>query len=209
MSIAARLQGVHHVGVTVGDMEKSFQFYTEVLGGVPIITGNGFKGPEIHNALLSKEEAEHYSIPNLRDGTDELDVRFIQFDNVVIELLNYHSARKEGEHINTFPTQQSNPSPAVVNNMHISFYVKDDVDLEQFAADLEKKSHELGLDQVKCNKINANGSRVFEVAQEGNPFDGWHLIYCKGPNGEQLEFNKVVRNSKKVFAEGLSKKQQP
>jgi len=206
-SVASRLRGVHHIGVTVADMEKSFLFYTQVLGGTPIITGNGFKGPEIHNALLEKEELEKLPVPNLRSGGDELDVRFIQFDNVVIELLHYHSARKEGDKVITFPTQLSNSSPACVNNMHISFYVKDDVDMDKFAEDIEKKAHELGFDQVRCNKVKENGSRVFEVAQEGNPFDGWYLVYCKGPSGEQLEFNKVIRNSKKVFGEAYTKKQ--
>jgi catechol 2,3-dioxygenase-like lactoylglutathione lyase family enzyme len=202
MSIASRLQGVHHIGVTVSDMERAFLFYTQVLGGTPIITGNGFKGPEIHNALLAKEESEHSAdVPNLRDGQDELDVRFIQFDNVVIELLNYHSARKPGEEFSTFPASNTSSSPACVNAMHISFYLRDDVDVEQFADDLERRAQEMGFDQVKCNRVKSDGGRTFEVSAEENPFDGWFLIYCKGPSGEQLEFNKVVRRAKEVFGE--------
>ena len=27
-------------------------------------------------------------------------------------------------------------------------------------------------------------------------FHGWSLFYCKGPNGEQLEFNQVTRTAK-------------
>ena len=187
MSIASRLQGVHHIGVTVSDMERSFIFYTQVLGGTPIITGNGFKGPEIHNALLEKEENEHSSdVPNLREGSDELDVRFIQFDNVVIELLNYHSARRDTEGFTTFPAHQVSSSPACVNAMHISFYLRDDVDIEQFASDLERRARELGFDKIRCNKVRTDGFRTFEVNQEGNPFDGWFLLYCKGTSVEQL-----------------------
>ena len=40
-------------------------------------------------------------IPDLRSGAQRLDVRFIQFDNVVIELLQYRDAEQpagSGEH---------------------------------------------------------------------------------------------------------------
>ena len=30
-------------------------------------------------------------------------------------------------------------------------------------------------------------------------FHGWSLFYCKGPNGEQLEFNQVTRTAKENF----------
>ena len=35
---------------------------------------------------------------------------------------------------------------------------------------------------------------------EWGAFEGWSLFYCKGPNGEQLEFNQVTRNVKTLFA---------
>lgn len=191
-------------------MERAFEFYTEVLGGTPILTGNGFKGPEIHNALLEKEELDHQSsVPNLRDGVDELDVRFIQFDNVVIELLNYHRARTEGQELSTFPAFAAETSPAIINSMHISFYLRDDVDVEQFASDLESKAAERGFDKVKINRIRrgADGDvKTFRVEQEGNSFDGWDLIYLKGPSGEQLEFNRVTRRAKEAFTEAFNKR---
>jgi hypothetical protein len=40
------------------------------------------------------------------------------------------------------------------------------------------------------------------------PSDGWELIYCKGPEGEQLEFVKALGPVKKRFSEALSKRQQ-
>ena len=210
MSIASRLQGVHHIGITVENMERAFEFYTEVLGGTPILIGNGFKGPEIHNALLEKEDIEHQnSVPNLRDGVDELDVRFVQFDNVVIELLNYHQARAEGQDLSTFPAFAPETSPAIINSMHISFYLKDEVDIDQFANDIEAKAAERGFDKVKINRISRNGDgeiKTFKVEQEGNSFDGWDLIYLKGPSGEQLEFNRVTRKVKEAFTEAYNKR---
>lgn len=211
MALKSSLQGVHHIGITVENMEKAFEFYTEVLGGTPILTGNGFKGPEIHNALLEKEELENSQfVPRLRDGADELDVRFIQFDNVVIELLQYHNARVEGQEFNTFQARQNSSSPAVINAMHIAFYLKDDVDPEQFANDLETRSRERGFDQVRCNLVfkGDRNSKVFKVDAEDNDFDGWVLVYCKGPSGEQLEFNQVLRRSKQLFSESLQKRQE-
>ena len=190
-------------------MDESFRFYTEVLGGTPIITGNGFKGPEIHNALLQKEELEHSAdVPNLRDGSDELDVRFVQLENVVLELLQYHPTRREGEPVRAFPTHPNSSSPAVTSSMHISFYLGDEVDVDQFVIDLENKAAEMGFDKVRCNRINSPGQgevRKFEV-QGDNDFDGWTLVYCKGPSGEQLEFNQVLRRAKKVFGDAYAAK---
>lgn len=203
MSLGHSLRGVHHIGITVEDMEKSFLFYTQVLGGTPIITGNGFKGAAIHNALLQKEELENSgNVPNLREGQDELDVRFIQFDNVVIELLQYHKSRAEGEQVHAYPAFHTSSSPACVASMHISFYLKDDVNVDNFVTDLESRAHEHGFDKVKCNRISMPGEaevKKFEVDAPDNPFDGWVLVYCKGPSGEQLEFNQVLRSAKNTF----------
>jgi catechol 2,3-dioxygenase-like lactoylglutathione lyase family enzyme len=38
------LQGVQHVGITVYDMAKSMEFYTEVLGGKVAVQGDGCMG---------------------------------------------------------------------------------------------------------------------------------------------------------------------
>jgi hypothetical protein len=39
------LQGVQHFGITVYDMAKAMEFYTEVLGGKVALSGDGFIGP--------------------------------------------------------------------------------------------------------------------------------------------------------------------
>lgn len=34
-------------------------------------------------------------------------------------------------------------------------------------------------------------------------FKGWHLAYCKGPDGEQLEFNQVDESAASDFDQAL------
>jgi hypothetical protein len=94
--LGARLQGVQHFGVTVQNMDRAFSFYTEVLGGTEVMRDGDFHGERIHNTLLTDQDIEArlrevnprtMGVPDLRTGAQRLDVRFIQFDNVVIELL--------------------------------------------------------------------------------------------------------------------------
>ena len=47
--LGARLQGVQHFGLTVQDMERAFEFYTEVLGGTEVMRDGDFQGERIHN----------------------------------------------------------------------------------------------------------------------------------------------------------------
>lgn len=183
---------VHHFGITVSDMERSLKFYVEVLGGKVITTGKDFSGPEIQTALLEHEiKTGQSSTPNL-NGEHQLDVTFIQYSNAVIELLRYHTPLPEDR---TFPaTPLVTSSPAVPNSMHVCFQVDPDVDFAEFHRSLERESHALGLTEVKCNPI-------FSVVNPDSDFDGWNLIYCKGPDGEQLEFVQVLRRAQKVFSE--------
>ena len=37
--------------------------------------------------------------------------------------------------------------------------------------------------------------------------NGWALIYCKGPEGEQLEFVQALNPVKQVFADALAGRQ--
>src|SRR5436190_4782098 len=89
--LGARLQGVQHFGLTVQSMDRAYAFYTEVLGGTEVMRDGDFQGERIHNTLLTDQEIEArvrrvnprtLGIPDLRDGAQRLDVRFIQFDNV-------------------------------------------------------------------------------------------------------------------------------
>jgi catechol 2,3-dioxygenase-like lactoylglutathione lyase family enzyme len=221
-SLGARLQGVQHFGVTVQNMDRAFEFYTEVLGGTEVMRDGDFQGEAIHNTLLTDQEIEArkrrvnprtIGVPDLKGGAQRLDVRFIQFDNVVIELLQYRDAAHPMGSGDSFAEPHDHMSPAYPRSMHICFYVRDDVDFNQFIRDLEADSARRGMTQVRANRIvtvtsdqerlaapmSANTNRI--TAGKSN---GWSLIYCKGPEGEQLEFVQALGPVKKTFEDALS-----
>jgi catechol 2,3-dioxygenase-like lactoylglutathione lyase family enzyme len=223
--LGARLQGVQHFGLTVQNMDRAFEFYTEVLGGTEVMRDGDFQGERIHNTLLTDQEIEArerrvnprtMGVPDLKGGTQRLDVRFIQFDNVVIELLQYRDADQPRGSGNSFAEPRDHMSPAYPRSMHICFYVRDDVDFNQLIHDLEAESARRGMTQVKANRVitvrtekerlaapmEANTNRVTE-----GPSDGWELIYCKGPEGEQLEFVKALGPVKERFADAFAARQ--
>src|SRR5262245_5663660 len=45
--LGARLQGVQHFGLTVQNMDRAFEFYTEVLGGTEVMRDGDFHGERI------------------------------------------------------------------------------------------------------------------------------------------------------------------
>ena len=57
-SLGARLRGVQHFGLTVQNMDRAFEFYTEVLGGTEVMRDGDFQGERIHNTLLTDQEIE-------------------------------------------------------------------------------------------------------------------------------------------------------
>lgn len=214
-SISSRLKfsAIQHVGITVKDMKKSLEFYTEVLGGQLVTSELGLKGEGMHNCLLQVDEIEanqaksldKAKIPNLRDGKEELDVYFINFGNVNVELLQYRTGD------NIYPAEYDFHSPAFNANMHISFYLEDDIDVDKFVQDLEEECRVRNIQNVKCNRVCRVGDEKERVLcgiekpefnsfkiTEGH-FGGWTLFYVKGPNGEQLEFNQVTKSAKKEF----------
>ncbi|HYJ41847.1 MAG TPA: VOC family protein [Steroidobacteraceae bacterium] len=216
-SLGARLRGVQHFGVTVQDMERAFAFYTEVLGGTEVMRDGDFHGERIHNTLLTDQEIEARTrqvnpralgIPDLRGGAQRLDVRFIQFDNVVIELLKYRDAEQASGGTAAFAEPLAHMSPAFPRMMHICFHIGDEVDFNQFIADLEAESARRGMTQVRANRVVTVNSERDRLAApisansngitEGKS-NGWRLIYCKGPEGEQLEFVQALGPVKKVF----------
>jgi catechol 2,3-dioxygenase-like lactoylglutathione lyase family enzyme len=219
--LGARLQGVRHFGLTVQSMDRAFAFYTEVLGGTEVMRDGDFHGERIHNTLLTDQEIEArvrqvnpltLGIPDLKGGAQRLDVRFIQFDNVVIELLQYRDAAQPSGSGAAFAEPLDHMSPAFPRMMHICFHIRDDVDFNKFIADLEAESARRGMPQVRANRVisvttekerltapldsNSNG------ITEGKS-NGWRLIYCKGPEGEQLEFVQALGPVKRTFDEAL------
>lgn len=221
MSLGKRLQGVQHFGLTVQRMDRAYEFYTEVLGGTEVMRDGDFYGERIHNTLLTDQEIEARArqvnprtmgIPDLRGGAQRLDVRFIQFDNVVIELLQYRDAQQPAGSGNAFAEPLDHMSPAFPRMMHICFHIRDDVDFNRFITDLEAEAARRGMTQVRANRVvtvtSEQERRAAPIEANSNGItegqsNGWRLIYCKGPEGEQLEFVQALGPVKKIFASAL------
>jgi catechol 2,3-dioxygenase-like lactoylglutathione lyase family enzyme len=220
-ALGLRLQGVQHFGVTVENMDRAFEFYTEVLGGNEVMRDGDFHGEKIHATLLTDQEIvarerrvnpRTIGVPDLKGGEQRLDVRFVQFDNVVIELLQYRDAGQPMGKGHSWAEPRDHMSPAYPRSMHICFYIRDDVDFNQFIHDLEAESARRGMHQVKANRVvtitteherraaplEANTNKITEGKS-----NGWALIYCKGPEGEQLEFVQALGPVKKTFQEAM------
>jgi catechol 2,3-dioxygenase-like lactoylglutathione lyase family enzyme len=220
-ALGARLQGVQHFGLTVQNMDRAFEFYTEVLGGSEVMRDGDFQGEKIHNTLMTDQEIvarerkanpRTIGVPDLKGGEQRLDVRFVQFDNVVIELLQYRDAQQPMGSGDSWAEPRDHMSPAYPRSMHICFYIRDDVDFNKFIHDLEAESARRGMTQVKANRVITVRS---EQERRNSPVDantnkitegksnGWALIYCKGPEGEQLEFVQTLAPVKKIFQDAL------
>jgi catechol 2,3-dioxygenase-like lactoylglutathione lyase family enzyme len=215
--LGARLQGVQHFGLTVQNMERAYTFYTEVLGGTEVMRDGDFHGERIHNTLLTDQEIEArvrqvnpraLGVPDLKGGAQRLDVRFIQFDNVVIELLQYRDAEQPAGTGGTFAEPLDHMSPAFPRMMHICFHIRDDVDFNKFIADLEAEAGRRGMTQVRANRVvtvkTEQERRATAIDANSNAItsglsNGWRLIYCKGPEGEQLEFVQALGPVKRTF----------
>ena len=214
-SLGHNLQGIQHFGFTTPDLAKSLKFYIDILGGRLAVGGDGFYGDELHNLLFQADEmkakeegisAEDAGIPDIRDGTKEvLDVRFIEFGNASLEMLHFRGANSDASAPNTFKPIRT--SVGFGNGSHLSFFLKSDIDANKFAAELEDTCHNEGLTEVQVHrKVDvgsraelASSSKTFAIDQFPGSFDGWCLIYVKGPNGEQLEFNQVKTTCKDNF----------
>jgi hypothetical protein len=197
-SLGARLQGVQHFGVTVQNMDRALLTDEEIV------------------ARERKVNPRTRGIPDLRGGAQRLDVRFVQFDNVVIELLQYRDADQPMGSGNSFAEPRDHMSPAYPRSMHICFYLRDDVDFNAFIRDLEAESARRGMTQVKANRVitatseqqrqaaplDANSNRITQGQS-----DGWSLIYCKGPEGEQLEFVQALGAVKRTFQNAFQARQ--
>jgi catechol 2,3-dioxygenase-like lactoylglutathione lyase family enzyme len=223
--LGARLRGVQHFGLTVQNMNRAFEFYTEVLGGTEIMRDGDFQGERIHNTLLTDQEIEArvrrvnprtMGVPDLRGGAQRLDVRFIQFDNVVLELLQYRDAEQPAGSGAAFAEPLDHMSPAFPRMMHICFHIRDEVDFNKFIADLEAEAARRGMKQVRANRVitvtteqerlsapmEANSNGITEGRS-----NGWRLIYCKGPEGEQLEFVQALGPVKRIFDDAREARQ--
>mmetsp|Transcript_28373 Transcript_28373/g.71245 ORF Transcript_28373/g.71245 Transcript_28373/m.71245 type:complete len:340 (+) Transcript_28373:125-1144(+) len=221
-----RRDAIQHVGVTCSNLTRSREWYTEVLGGVlvPDAGGPDWKGDDVYNLLTQKEQldaarsgetAQQEEIPQLQqNGSDVLAAVYVNFGALQVELLDYR-ARPGKEQQSKLPYYHHSSSPAVVTNMHISFYLNEQADLNEFVLHLERESAKRGFDQVRCNRlVHVNSEAEREAVgllrkynsflQTSGPFQGWALAYCKGPDGEQLEFNQATGKALADFDAALA-----
>ena len=171
----------------------------------------------MHNLLFQLDEM------NSKDGDHRLSTTeflisaavkiistFVLFSSAIrTELLHFRGAEKEG--VPTHPTSLSQSSCVGFGNVHMSFHVKSDVDMTEFANKLVEESHKKGLTEVAINrKIDVESRDELDKAPASyamtefpGSFEGWALIYAKGPNGEQLEFNQVRSVCKENFKKAM------
>ena len=218
-------QAIQHVGVTTSNLSKSVAFYTNVMGGVEVLSagGDGWRGDNVYQllmqaALIRGGDAASFAANLSAAGSSTLDARYVSFGSMIVELLDYHSDEAVLQR-SLFPKfSDSNVAPSVAGNMHISFNVRPEKNLNEFVVALEKSAHAQGYNEVICNRLvpvkknKLTGRPVvkgipvtdnsFEVKGDV-PFQGWSLAYCKGPDGEQLEFNLVKGKAKTLFDDAL------
>jgi catechol 2,3-dioxygenase-like lactoylglutathione lyase family enzyme len=222
--LGARLQGAQHFGLTVQNMDRAFEFYTEVLGDNEVMRDGDFHGAPIHNTLMTDQEIiarelkvdpRTIGVPDLKGGAQRLDVRFVQFDNFVIELLQYREADQPMGNGDSWAEPRDHMSPAYPRSMHICFYIRDDVNFAKFISDLEAECARRGMTQVKANRVvsvETEGQRkAAPISANANKItqgksNGWALIYCKGPEGEQLEFVQALDPVKQTFQQAYERR---
>src|SRR5262249_55278029 len=162
--LGQRIRGFQHFGMTVQNMDRAFDFYTAVLGGTEIMRDGDFHGERIHNTLMLNDEIEAFEqkispatigVPDLRGGEQRLDVRFIQFDNMVLELLHYREHSQSAGTGAAWAPAHDHRSPAYPRSLHLCFYLRDDVDFNKFVHDLEAEAARRGMTNVRCNRIVA------------------------------------------------------
>ncbi len=220
------LSGIHHVGVTVNDLAKSLEFYVEVLGGKLALSGDGFAGEALHNTLFQREcldaaergvAARKFGVAAVKDGAELLDVRMISFGSTLVELLHFRDSKLPTSGPGVLEPRV--PSSVGFNSaVHICFAVKEDIDLNQFALDFEAECRARRI-VVSCNRtveVSSEAERRAAPARsaaskfwndpryptEGvsddqfGDFLGLGFFYCKGPNGEQIEFAQATRKVK-------------
>jgi hypothetical protein len=95
--------------------------------------------------------------------------------------------------------------------------MQDDTDVDQFIRDLEAEAARRGMTNVRANRtktfvsdaerLNAPLDSNTNKIKQGKS-NGWSLMYCKGPEGEQLEFVQVLGPVKETFDGSLEKRRQ-
>jgi len=143
---------------------KVLQVLPEILGSTLTLRDTGFmatlfkKHVDAERRIDAKalELIQLQLVYRIRDNKANLNVRFMQFNNVVIELLQYRAADQKPGTVGSFAPLRQFTSPAFPNNMHISFQVADTTNLMssfEFRAD----SSCTGDDECSVQSNHARG----------------------------------------------------
>ena len=209
--IVSDINGFHHVGITTSELVASRTFYVDVLGGTQIndLDGLNLQGNEEFNVVFQKEVLEarennaslnDVKVPDVRSGGSVgLNLNFILFDNLVVELLQY---REIGRPL-VYDAHYKHKSVAYINTMTLSFWVKDDVDLEDFIKRLGRSSKEKSID-IQVNRVSMGSTMTSTVSFDMAPnFEGMSVAHVIGPSGELIEFTKITGSLRSRFRDAL------
>lgn len=202
--LSQQIHGVFQQGTTTRNIHRAVGFYTEVLGGDlmsypahggALMQSDPFQwqifGNETFEAWryaeeqgIPRQEALHrFGIPDLSPtGTDRLDLQFVLFDNIVVEVLQYSAGLTYGAASASSELNHSS-SPAYVTTISAAFGVGN-ATLKDFFHSLENKLQRQGYPTLKVPDAGAG----FPV---GHPYQGLEYAYAKGPDGESLSFVSI------------------
>ena len=89
---------IQHFGITTSNLSRSVAFYTSIMGGVEVRNagGDGWKGDRVYQLLMQAaiiggghDPAARFAANLSAAGPDVLDARYVAFDSMVLELLEY------------------------------------------------------------------------------------------------------------------------
>ncbi|XP_071090282.1 uncharacterized protein [Haliotis cracherodii] len=217
------LHGIAYMSVTTDNLTASTQFYTQVLGGmlVPELAFT-FSGDSHYYRMFQKEILDartqgvnpaELGVPDIRNhGTYEVRGNFIVFDNDILQLVEF----VEKSSSKVFDIRDRRTSQCYIAAPIVCFWVKDDVDFNHYIAELEKRSHDLGFDQVKVNRpvtVHNEAERLavpenqLGITFDSGDFDGLSMAFFKGPRGEQLELNRITKSYKYNLGKNYCRRQ--
>jgi len=78
---APKLRAVHHIGIPVGDLDRTLAFYCELTGG-EVVLENDMRGPQLSEGI----------------GVEDPDLRFamLKLGNTILEFIEYRSPKGKG-----------------------------------------------------------------------------------------------------------------
>ncbi|CAH1797764.1 unnamed protein product [Owenia fusiformis] len=189
------------------------------LRNMPYTAEHGLYGDNIYQGMFAKElkdaeekrvSPESLGVPDIsKEGNYQVRWNWVLFDNLMVKLLNFSPRSKADIRSEDYDDQEMvrKSSPAYIAAPHLAFWVQDDTDLREYVMELERRSNAAGFEKIKCSRMTEikNEEDRYSVPIEAfaNVYDsedslgggglGW--VYCKGPNGEQIEFIKFAKSS--------------